>query len=236
MLSDRTKFAFTLLVILAVFCFSAQAVKAAIERTLTDNGRSYTPQRQFARINFEEELGVENTSLQDLGKIIDDGFKYSDPSLLNRAAVILGYQEKQWNTSSRYISAIELENKAVEIACYKKDTDALKAIINAYDEQSLSFYNPEKAKELQDFTDKITASNNRVNKGTIIVYNNTRRDNLFIYIDDIFAGKIPRNGIMKLKDVNAGRITLSANDDNSTQWGPRKVFLGKDNVFHWKLY
>lgn len=237
MLFDKIKAMVYFSAILVFFFLRGSAAYGAVERTLTDNSKTYTPPKQYANINFEEEMGIENTSLKDLGKIIDDGYIYSDASLLTRAAVILGYQEKQWNTKSRHISADELINKAVEIARYKKDSDALKSIMDAYNEQSLSIYNTDKAKEIQGFLDKISAdSNNTVNKGTIIVYNNSRKDNLMIYINDIFAGRLPRNGIIKLKDIPTGRITLSANDGNSSQWGPRKVFLGKDNLFHWKLY
>ena len=237
MLHKKNQTILPLFAILTLFCILNSACYGAIERTLTDNGKIYTPQKQYANINFEEELGVENTSLQDLGKIIDDGYKYSDATLLARAAVILGYQEKQWNTGSRYISAEELLNKAVEIARYKKDKEALKSIIDAYNEQSLSVFSTEKARELQDYLDKIsTTTNNTNNKGIIIVYNNSRKNNLLIYINDIFAGQLPRNGIMRFKDIPAGRITLSANDGDSLQWGPRKVFLGRDSVFHWKLY
>ncbi len=233
----------TIIVIVLFFLFitllftCTNAAGAAVERTLTDNGKTYTPPKQYANINFEEELGIKNTSLQDLGRIIDDGYKYCDALLLTRAAVILGYQEKQWNTESRQISANELLNRAVEIARYKKDKDALKSIIEAYNEQSLSVCNPDKAEKLQDFLDNIQdTTHNNSNKGTIIVYNNSRRDNLLLYINDIFVGIIPRNGIMRFKNIPAGRIILSANDRASLQWGPRKVFLGRDNIFHWKLY
>lgn len=237
MLCTKNNINVFLITIITFFLIFTGVGYAAIERTLTDNGKIYTPSKHFSQINFEEELGVENTSLQDLGRIIDDGYKYCDAALLTRAAVILGYQEKQWNTRSRQISAEELLNRAVEIARYKNDKDALKSIMEAYNEQSLSVYNPEKAKELQDFLDKIPVTpNNNLNKGTIIVYNNSRKNNLLVYIDDIFVGQLPRNGIMRFRDISAGRITLSANDGDSLQWGPRKVFLGKDNIFHWKLY
>lgn len=237
MLYKKTKVIFYLFTIIMLFCCCFSFSYAAVERTLTDSGKAYNPPRQYADINFEKELGIENSSLTDLGKIIDNGYKYCDASLLTKGAVILGYQEKQWNTGSRFISADEILKRAWEIAGYRKDREALKSIIGAYNEQSLSVFNPDKAEEIREFSEKIdNNSNNNSNKGTVIVYNNTGKNNLLIYMDDIYIGQAPRNGILRFHNISAGRITLSANDGESLQWGPRKIFLGRDNIFHWKLY
>ena len=227
-----------IIVLLAVFYFISPVLCFAWgERTLTDNSKRYTPPVIYSNHNFENEMGIENPSLQDLGNIIDKGIKYSDAGLLAKAAIILGYEEKQWNVKSSLIKAEDLIKEAQKIAMFRKNKEVLKTIIDAYNEPSLSVYNPGAAVELQAFLDKTGSSRaNTSNTGTIIVYNNSRKANILIYINDIYMGTVPKGGIRKLNNVSSGRISMRANDGFCLQWGPRRVFLGRNDVFHWKLY
>lgn len=215
---------------------SSNGVSNAVETTITDSSRNFRPQRYSLR-DLSTEAGFDSSTLRNMEKMIEQGFLLSDPELLIEAALLLGFYEQQWQIKSSQIDAQEILEEAESIAFKKQNTEQLEKIRNAYQERSMSFYNLEKAEEINNCIDSINSrSNNNARQASIVVYNFTRQNRIYVYVDNVFLGIVEPGRTERFDGIAAGRVSISAHDNTRFQWGPRRIFLGNRDVFNWRLY
>lgn len=225
---------FVILALLPVFLITSAAFSRQ-ETIITDSGKLFSP-RQYANINFQEEMGRDDPGLEDLGTTIDRGFIYCDVKALTQAAVILGYIEKEWGTKPASISTAQLLNKAEYIARFRRSPEEMRSVANAYNERSMAFNDPDKAMKLEQLANQYQASPSGMQTAELVVYNQTRQNDIFIYVNQVYIGKVRPRARGYFRQIPAGKITLTANDGTQVEWGPRTVYLGRGDVFNWKLY
>ncbi|MCD4783469.1 MAG: hypothetical protein K8T10_06525 [Candidatus Eremiobacteraeota bacterium] len=205
-------------------------------RTITDRSDPYSP-KSYANIDFVKKFNQAIPGLENLGEKIDQALLYSDVKMLTESAAVLGYCEKQWEVKSSGITADKLMDIAGQIADYRKSPDELKAVINTYNERSISVYNPEKAKKYETILQNLKTHPAGQNQcGTLFVRNNTGKNNILIYVNKIYFGTVRAGRSVKFSNIPTGKIDLSANDGKHRKWGPRKVYLSRNIIFRWELY
>ena len=206
------------------------------ERTITDRSKQYSP-ITYAKVDFVNRFNRTIPGLENLGETIDKALLYSDVKMLTEASALLGYCEKQWNVKSSRITAQDLMDNAENIANFRKSSDEIKAIINVYNERSISVYNPEKAEKYETMLKNLETHPAGKNQcGIVLVRNNTRKKNINVYVNNVYMGTVRANKSVKFKNIPIGRIELSANDGDNRKWGPRQVYLTRYVIFRWELY
>ncbi|MFP4496603.1 MAG: hypothetical protein ACLFQV_00195 [Vulcanimicrobiota bacterium] len=207
---------------------------ASGETIITERSSLYQP-RGFKDIDFVVEFGPLGLTLEELGENIDRCLLYSDVAGLVKVALELGIQEKRSGRRSVYITSTRLLKTAEHIAKTLPDKKGLDLIQTAYKNNRASFYNPEKASRLQKYIENFDKQKKNYNS-TIIIVNNSLESSVLFYIDDIFRGEVQAGKQIVVTNIKPGKIKLEGTNAEDLKWGPRKTFVGKDQILHWKLY
>ncbi|MCA9791838.1 MAG: hypothetical protein KC910_08580 [Candidatus Eremiobacteraeota bacterium] len=175
--------------------------------------------------------------LGGLGGDIDQGRAHGDVDALLEAAVTLHQAELLLGRSSGVISAHDLLTEATQMAVDQRNLEGLRKAKSLWSDPVRGPNDPAQAQQAADELENLEKERRvmlAARRCQIIFHNQTDVD-LTIRLNQDSLGIIKPNQVHVVKDVLAGNQHLMASDSRLA-WGPRRVFVGPGEVFHWRLF
>ncbi|MGE0488625.1 MAG: hypothetical protein AB7S38_05390 [Vulcanimicrobiota bacterium] len=175
--------------------------------------------------------------LGGLGGSIDQGRQQGDVDALLEAAVTLHQAERLLGRTSGLISARDLLQEATQMAIDQRNVEGLRKARGLWSDPVRGPNDPGQAQAAADELETLEKQRRVMlaARRCQIVFHNQTDDELTIRLNQDSLGVIKPRQAHVVKDVLAGNQHLMA-FDRRLAWGPRRVFVGPGEVFHWRLF
>lgn len=175
--------------------------------------------------------------LGNLGVEIDLGREQRDPNALMSAAILLHQAELLLDKRSRHLSAEQLMHEATEMAWRQKNPEALSRSVQIWSDPRMGPTNLQEEKSASDHLKEVRQERSEMmqRRRCRLIFHNKTDTALTIYLNEHPLGVVAARQSHEVPDVLAGRQYLQATHSRLS-WGPRQVFVGPGEVFHWKLF
>lgn len=172
--------------------------------------------------------------LTNFGSELDQSRRQGDIEGLLRAADLLFQAERLTGQRSPFVSGRDVLEEATLTARNQRDPEALRRLLGQWErvgdprgEDLARGYLEEVEAERTDMTPR--------RRCRIIFHNRSGRSPVAVYLNGKPVGSLTAGSTREIDEVLAGNQHLEAYDEALT-WGPRRVFVGPGEVFHWKLF
>ncbi len=176
-------------------------------------------------------------SIGRLGQTIDGGREQRDVNRLLQAVVILHQAESLVGRDSGLISSHDLLEEATQMAIDQRNLEALRQAERLWNDPVRAPSDPTEAskthQELEELQQEQAFMQQK--RRCRIVFHNQTDGPLDIHLNQKTVGTLAARSSREIGDILAGRQHLMASDERLA-WGPRRVFVGPGEIFHWRLY
>lgn len=175
-----------------------------------------------------------------LGKIereVNFGQERGDAGILLKAVKELGQAEYFTGTTTASESSDRLLEEATELAWQQRDPEALRESLVLWSSPNRSGRNRDKILETTDRLEQVEKEREEMlqKKRCSIVFHNRTGSPVKVFVNRKPVGTLSAGEKHVVGELLAGRQYLGA-EDESLQWGPRKVYVGPGEVFNWRLF
>ena len=175
-----------------------------------------------------------------LGRIeqeVNFGQAQGDAGILLKAVKDLGQAEFISGDPFASASSDRLLEEATEIAWQQRDPEALRESLGLWASPVRSGRNRDKILETTDRLEQVEKERAEMlkKKRCSIVFHNRTGSPVKVFVNRKPAGTLAAGEKHVVGEILAGRQYLGA-EDESLQWGPRKVYVGPGEVFNWRLF
>jgi hypothetical protein len=181
-------------------------------------------------IDFKAQLKSTNSSLESLGKLIEDGRKNAEVNTLLAASMILFLEENSSKMKAQ-ITGLDLLKEATTLATTQKNTAAL-GTVKAFWESPLFGNDKDKAKEVASTITNVEqelASNRGPGAKVVDVkVENYTNYTIYVYVDGTYKGYINSGYYIVYNNVGTGWTDFYAETDNI--WSSSQ---GKYIYYYW---
>lgn len=181
-------------------------------------------------IDFKAQLKSSNSSLESLGKMIEDGRKNGEVNTLLSAAMILFLEEGTTKMKAQ-ITAMDLLKEATTLATTQKNASALRTLQSVW-ENPLFGNDKNKAKEVASTITNVEqelASNRGPGAKVVDVkVENFTNYTLYVYVDGVYKGYVNAGYYIVYNNIGTGWTDFYAETDNI--WSSSQ---GKYIYYYW---
>lgn len=178
-------------------------------------------------VDFQSQLGLRMSALENLGNLIDNARKDGDVNSLLSASMIL-YVAENNSGKKAAITAEELLNEATVMATTQKSASGVQNAANVW-ANSMFANNSSKANELSDVIKSIEAESGERGSGAKVVdvrVNNYTAYTIYVYIDGVYKGYLYPDYYNVYYNIGTGWTSFYAETDY--MW-----VSGKYTYFYW---
>lgn len=165
-------------------------------------------------VDFQAQLGMKMSALENLGNLIDNARKEGDANSLLSAAMIL-YVAENNSGKKAVITAESLLNEATELATLQKNAAAVQNAAKVWS-NALFANNSAKANELNDVIKSIEAESGERGSGAKVVdvrVNNYTDYTIYVYIDGVYKGYLYPDYYNVYYNIGTGWTSFYAETD-----------------------
>ncbi|MCK6613252.1 MAG: hypothetical protein HRU80_08355 [Ignavibacteriales bacterium] len=181
-------------------------------------------------IDFRAQLKSSNSSLESLGKMIEDGRKNAEVNTLLAASMILFLEENSSKMKAQ-ITGLDLLKEATTLATTQKNTSALNTV-KALWENPLFGNDKDKAKEvaatITNVEQELASNRGPGAKVVDVKVENYTNYTIYVYVDGTYKGYINSGYYVVYNNIGTGWTDFYAETDNI--WSSSQ---GKYIYYYW---
>lgn len=181
-------------------------------------------------IDFKAQLKSSNSSLDNLGAMIENGRKKAEVNTLIAAAMIL-FLEEGATKSKAQITGMDLLKEATDLATKQKNVNALKTLQGIWDNSMLG-NDKNKSKDLgatiSSVEAELASTRGPGAKVVDVKVENFTNYTLYVYIDGVYQGYLNAGYYIVYNNVGTGWTDFYAETDNI--WSSSQ---GKYIYYYW---
>ena len=173
------------------------------------------------KIESEVTYGLKNGNVSTLLGAVKD---------LSQAEYFTGIQGAGTNSD-------RLLEEATELAWEQRDPEGLRDALGLWSSPNRAGRNQEMILQTSDRLEQVEKERSEMlqKKRCRIIFHNRTDRNVQVFVNRKPVGTLAAGEKHVVGELLAGRQYLGA-EDESLQWGPRKVYVGPGEVFNWRLF
>lgn len=175
--------------------------------------------------------------LANMGGKVNFDLRQGNVSALLRSVGDLTQAEQFTQIPELSNASDQLLKEATELAWQQRDPEALRRSLQLWSNPVRAGRSQDEIQETSERLEEVERERKEMltkPRARVIFHNKTDRE-LEVYVNRKPIGTLGAGKRHEVGELLAGRQYLGANDE-TLQWGPRKVYVGPGEVFNWRLF